>query len=280
MYDFSSMESELEYCELFLDSNDSSTTSGSYSKTDWPTFYLDRPLYNIISMKVLQAEIPFSYYVINSENNTFILQELGVPIESVVVTIPVGNYNSSTLQAVLQTALNDASYYNKVYTVTFDQATQKLSIFCALGQFALFFNEEFSTPREVLGMDIGVNTAEPEGPFGVNSILVSRTSVQITGPNYIYLCSEMIGTNFQTWVPQRYVLGGGKGPQIAKIPINVNPADVAYYTDPAHEKWFEVGNLPQLSTLDLFVTLGNSPYKTRFNGLGFSIKLGVYTLKK
>lgn len=280
MYDFNNME--LEYNELYLDSTDSVAARDGYSNKNWPLFYLDRPLYNVISLKVLDVQIPFSYFVINNFNNSFVLTEKLSPFQSVVVTIPVGNYNVTTFATALQTALNQASYYEKEYTVTFDQTTQRFKIFGALVQFRVTFgnNTDPGYLAEIIGLPVGTTDATPEGDFGVNSQIVCPFSVQLTGPNYLYLCSDAFGNTVQSYVPQKYVFGGGKGPQIAKVPVNVNPNDVIYYNDPDPEKWFEVNNLSQLSSFDLYVLSGGLPYKLDFNGHSFSVKLGVYTLKK
>ena len=47
---------------------------------------------------VLQAILPKSFYLVNSPNNTFTLQENGV---NVTITIPEGNYNVKSFQTIL-----------------------------------------------------------------------------------------------------------------------------------------------------------------------------------
>jgi hypothetical protein len=43
------------------------------------------------------------------------------------------------------------------------------------------------------------------------------------------------------------------------------------------QKWFNVQSLPNLTSFDLYLTMGNTSAQTplRLNGQGFSIKLGV-----
>lgn len=276
MYVFNSMDPlQYEYVEAYLDSLDSIQTDPAFAKTDWPTFYLNRPLLNVAFMKVLQAEIPFSYYVINANNNTFFLTEVG----STLVTLPVGNYTSSTLSTALGTALTTASGIN-TYTVVYSNVTQKFTITSTGGAFALVFGSPSdsgqSNPRLILGFNAGTNSS-------TGNTLVGPNTVQITGPNYVYLNCPQLGPLTETYLPQNSInlQSGQKGPQIARIPIECNPGDVSYYADPAPEKWFNVENLRQIQNLELYCTLGNQSVERalRFNGQNFSVKMGFLLLK-
>lgn len=268
--------SKYEYVEVYLDSLDGIQTEASYLTTDWPTFYINRPLMNIVAMKVLQAEIPFSYYVVNNDNNTFILSETG----STVVTLPVGNYNASTLCTALETALTTASTFlgSRTYTVTYSNTTQKLTVAASTGTFSLIFGSNNDSgqynPRLVLGFGPGSNNSS-------GSVLTAPYTAQISGPNYVYLNCTQIGGITDTYLPQNSVnlQSGQKGPQIARIPIECNPGDVSYYDDPVPEKWFNMENLRQIQNLDLYFTLGNQGTKLRFNGQNFSVKMGMLLLK-
>lgn len=280
MYAFNSMNStKLEYVEVYLDSLDSVQTDPQFPKTDWPTFYLNRPLQNIAFMKVLEAEIPFSYYVINQYNNTFFLTESS----SALVTIPVGNYTSATLATTLGSVLTQASLGlgSRTYTVTYSSMTQKFTVTASTGTFSLVFGSSTDSgqtnPRLILGFNPGFNTS-------IGSVLVAPNVVQISGPNYVYLNSTQLGPLTNTFLPQNSVnlQSGQKGPQIARIPITCNPGDMTYYNDPAPEKWFSLENLRQIQNLDLYFTLGNqAPEKAlRFNGQNFSVKLGLLLLRE
>ena len=259
MYAGNSMD--LEYVEIYLDSSDAVGITPLYATTDWPLFRFDTPVKRIAKMKVLEAEIPFSFYVINTENNTFTLTE----VTSDTVTIPVGNYTSVTLPTALAAALTSASPGTRTYTVTYSATTQKFTITANSGTFSLALNAQLQL---ILGMSAT--------PSSSGSILVSPNAVQITGPNYMYLNSDQLGSLFQTYLPTTATnFSPSKGPQIACIPIDVNPGEIVYYTDPAPEKWFDTQNLMQLQIFDLYWTMGNTNQKVRLNGQSFSIKLGL-----
>lgn len=275
MYAFNAMEgSSQQYVELYLDSLDSVQSEPGFSKTDWPTFYLNQPLYNVAAIKVIQAEIPFSYYVVNSNNRTFSLTELAT---TAVVTLPIGNYNSTTLSSALSAALTAVSPNGRTYSASYSTLTEKFTITASSGDFTLSFSSDQTSPCQILGFPV-------TGATSSASVLVASFTSQITGPNYVYVNSTQLGSLAATYLPQNSVnlQKGLKGPQIARIPIRCNPGDVSYYKDPVPDHWFNFENLRQMQSFDLYLTLGNqAPEQAlRLNGQNFSIKLGVLLNKE
>lgn len=67
---------------------------------------------------VLFANIPISYYLVTNSDNVFELTELGVTL---TITVPIGNYNTTSFMAVVVPLLNAASASmgnNWIYTMT------------------------------------------------------------------------------------------------------------------------------------------------------------------
>lgn len=260
----------MEYTEVYLDSSQSIAAVGNYANTDNALFYFDYPIQNISYMKVIEAEIPVSYYTITSSNNTFTMTDGGGG--SATVTLTPGNYNSSTLSTTLAAALTAASPTGKTYTVTFSSTTQKFTITVSSTTFTLTFgttgDDGQTNPRFFLGMNAGANSS-------TLTSLVSPNTANITGPNYLYICSDVLGGLVNSVLPNLSQNRGQKGPQIARVPVNVNPGEVVYYNDPVPEKWFPLPNLLQIRQLDLYLTLGTSSEKIQLNGQPFSIKLGL-----
>jgi hypothetical protein len=281
--------SEYQYVELELDSLDSNVTDARYAKTDWPTFFFVRPIANVAYMKILSAEIPFSYYVIDTHNNTFILSETGTVATSTVV-IPVGNYTSSTLATALSTALTTAStgLTSKTYTVTFSSQTGKFTFSSnasVSSPFSFSFGSDTSdpgnrNPRFVLGFPGGTTTSTSVS----SPTLVAPGTAQISGPNYVYVNSDSLGQLSNNYLPTgAQNLGfGGNGPQMARIPINCLPGEVAFYTDPDPHHWFDMENLNLLTQVDFYLTLGNQNGQEilRLNGQNFSLKVGLMLQRK
>jgi len=289
------LSDSLQYYEYQLDSLDATSafTSGVAS-TDWPMFLLGgkTPLTNIAAFKILEVQIPFSWYVFNQANTAFngigadpgsqwTLVETG-GISSGVSLYPViaiGNYSGGTALAVaLQTALNSVSTN---YTVTFSDQTQKFTFTTTKADvtsftftFGLPTNSGNRNPRLYIGFPGGTTSS-------AGLTLVSPNVVLISGPNYLYVNSNTIGQLTNLYLPQGAVnLGGGNaGPQMAKIPVNVISGNVIFWQDPDPQKWFDVENLPLLNRVDFYLTLGNTTTQIplQLNGLSFSIKLGVLT---
>lgn len=294
-----------QYYEYELDSLDA-TQAGSPGSLaqDWPMFYMSRPLDNIAAIKVLECQIPFSYYVISTENQKFLLRRFngdGSVLVNYTVTLPVGNYTTSTMSLALYTALDAAmvaagfatgtTFTSVTYSTVTGYFTLNLAFlsFTGTGPFqngvAVVFGDATDTgntnPRLWIGFGPGENKATITNT-GTAGFFTSTFVAQVTGPNYVYINSNALGGAAQLYLPTTAPLAkGGLGPQVSKIPVTCNPGGVIQWQDPAPEYFFDAGNLNALDKLDFYVTMGNisSQNPLRFNGLGFSLKLGVFTYR-
>ena len=285
------LNDSLQYFEIEFDSLDTNTTPDGASKTtDWPLFLLGRPLTNVAAIKILEVQIPFSWYVYNSTNNTFVLSESDSLSTSPTITIPIGNYTSTSMSATLAALLTAASPASHTYTVTYSgssniaAATGKFTISSNAGStntFSLTFGSSISpgntNPRLWLGFNPGANSSN------ASQILVAPNVASVTGPNYLYVNSNKMGQLCNLYLPQgAYNLGKGtNSPQMAKIPVDVQPGGVVYWKDPDPQKWFDFENLSNFANIDFYLTMGNTSAQTplQLNGLSFSIKLGVLVNK-
>ncbi len=279
------LNGSLEYTEFEFDSFDSNQAyDQNYFTTDWPNFFMGKPLNNVAAIKVLEAQIPFTYYVFNSTNNTFTLTESDGGGDT-TVTIPVGNYDSTTILTALATALNTASANSHTYTVTYSASTQLLTVTSNAGStntFTLTFGTSLNdpgrtNPRLWLGFSGGANTSSAA------QVLIAPSVVQLTGPNYVYLNSRTFGALVHLYLPGNGILNpagaAADGPQIAKIPITSQPNGITYWQDPNPLMWFDVGNTSFSGNMDFYFTLGTNGIEVPidFNGAPFSIKLGILT---
>jgi len=274
------LNNSLRYMEVILDSGDAieSYTTG-ISALDWPVFDFNMNLSNIAALKVISAEIPFSYYVFNSTNNTFILTEaVGGPR---VVTIPVGNYTVSTFITALEAALNAASATASMYTVTVSSTTGKITVTSNGGPFTFTFGTSptdagITNPRLWMGFNAGSISSTI---VGGSQTIVAPNVFNLTGPNYLYLNSNRLGPMVAMDLPVGAARLGSdtSGPQIAKMQVNTNPGATIFYQDPDPLYWFDMENFATLQRLDLYFTMGNIPLPSplQLNGAQFSIKLGI-----
>lgn len=283
------------YTELSFDSMDCKTSADpNYSSSDTPSFFSGHDLSNIAFLKVLEAQIPSSFYIINSYNKNFKLTEYSayptVRGTTQLVTLSEGYYNSSTFATELALRLSNASIANgataAVYTASVSALTGKLSITSNLYRFAFDQWSGISslawtiTPLGIMGFDPFSQALS--GAYSAGSaILTAPNILNLSGASYIYLNSTKIGATIAHHLPVNGVLqkqgDPEDGPQLAKIPLVNNAGTVSNWQDPCPDDWFSVENLNLTGATDFFCTLGLDPpnYPMRFNGLGFSFKLGV-----
>lgn len=253
----------LRYNEWHIDSSEY-----TYGTINTPTFSLQREFNNLIGFKVIECQIPFSYYVFQSGRNTFTLTE---PTSSATgtVTIPPGNYTPTSIAQVLKTeleAIGDATY-----TVTYSNTTGKLSVTSSVAEaFVLTFPTiGTSEPAKWLGFQYGANTATAGG------VLEAPYIARLSGDDYIYICSKALGM-FNNDTLRRGDTAQS-GPIIAKVPVNVNPGGVILWADPDPTKFFEV-DVSVLTNTDFYIVKGwdiSTPLD--FNGAPFSLKVSLIT---
>lgn len=289
------LNNTLEYYEYALDSADAlSSNSASATNLNWPLFVIpnNRTLINVAAIKIIEVQIPFTYYVISQYNNTFQLKQGG--LGPFTVTLPPGNYsvlepfnttstNNTNIQYALASALNSVAPFGVQYTSTYDFNTQKLYVYTTPPtQFALIFGNEVtdpgnSNPRVYLGFNPGTNSSNGSGQ------LIAPNAQQISGDNYIYVNSSFFGGQVNMFLPDGAVNlnGGAAGPQVAKVPVTVNSGGIIEWQDPDTQKWFDLENQNNVSQFDFFLTLGNktAQYPLDLNGQSFSLKLGMLVNK-
>jgi hypothetical protein len=113
-------------------------------------------------------------------------------------------------------------------------------------------------------------------------VLTAPNPVNLAGANYLYLNSLAIGSLLDCNLPFGALnLGGGNGSiQVARIPVNASPGGTIFYNDPIPDFWFDVGNIENLQSFDLYLSLGNQGSTAtivplELNGLNFSVKVGI-----
>lgn len=288
------LNDNFEYLELALDSTEALTsvepvrvTTGNVPVLDpstnkiydYPLFEIAgrQPLRNIAAIKVLEVQIPFTWYTLTPPNNTFVLRVVGAGITTVTITIPAGNYSTAALCAKLNSLCSSTAtgaYTNVLWQ--FNEVTGKLEVALDLVPAPGFnwFRLDFSS-SEILGKMMGIEGIQTYYPNTDQQYFSFYQVAQLSGPNYLYLNSNALGPNVNMYQPRTSPTGGNSGPQIAKIPINVSPGGIIYWQDPDPQKWFSADNLDTLINLDMYISLGKSTTPIALNGAGFSVKLGI-----
>lgn len=292
------LDSEYQYEEYWLDSLNNSGSQGAAPATDWPVFEFGNvSLNDVVGIKVLEAQIPFSYYVFTTINGSFNMVENG--FASTVVTIPPGNYSTVDFEAIMVTALNTASTISgsgNTWTVTYSTSTGKITYKSSTTPFSFNFGSPGNTYSSD-GKPIQMNTGNrnprlwigfPAGTtYSNGTTLEAPNASLLSGPNYLLLNSTQLGSGIHGYLPKGAIaLGGGpSGPQMSMIPVNVNENGIIQWQDPSPLMWFIRDTKTALTSLDFYFTLGNlgstfTQYPLAFNGLSFSLKLGLLLRNK
>lgn len=269
-----------EYVEIQFDSlNAFNTPDASYSSLNWPLFNMEQ-VQNIAAIKIIAADIPFTYYTFNSNNNTFLLTESDGG-GATTVTIPVGNYNSTTFITAAQTALGTASANSHAYTITYSSTTGKFTFTSNAGTtktFTLTFGTTgdpgFTNPRRMIGFNAGSATSN------TSQVLVAPNFAMIQGDNYIYI-NTSVGNGTSNYLPltNTGTAGGRSTPMTACIPVDVNAGAIINWQDETPEYFF-AHEIDHLETLDFYLTLGNNPQKLDLNGQPFKLKVAFLTINQ
>lgn len=187
-------------------------------------FTVDLPaaLHGVTNAVLISAELPMTYYVFSAaRGNTSV--EFGVDGTYETVTIPDGNYTSTTLAAALKTAL-DAAHSPATFTVAVDPGTQKVSV-TGTGTLTVDGTGATSATNWGLGYYLGFQGGVVSSGSGT---LTGSSIVQVNPENYILLDVENLNGHAQT---STYSVNGGGGGRavFAKIPLNGDTYQYNFY---------------------------------------------------
>lgn len=234
----------------------------------------------IAYMKILQASIPFSYYTVNTDNNTCTLLDTSI---STNFQLAPGTYTPAALITELTDKLN-GSGTTYTYTVTYNASNLAFAITngsVLSNPFSITFATagiRKDTLGSVLGFPTGSQTSQTHqaavAPIG--NRLQGGVS-ELAGANFLYINSNSVGNEVNLFLPRGSNGFGNGGPQMAMMPTTDQGVfgDNMHYEDPCHDLWFDMGGIESLTKLDLFVSDGGSQEITRFNGRSFSVKIGM-----
>jgi len=127
---------------------------------------------NYDRVTLLGVNIPKSYYLINSTNNTFTITE-----NSVVktITIPNGNYSLSTMVSALQTLITAACSF--IYVVSSSTLTGKITFTVSSNIGQPYFNFSTNNLYRVLGFDKSIYQMSANVLTSVNVVNFQLTNV-------------------------------------------------------------------------------------------------------
>ena len=243
------------YRSLYFNSEDR-----SYGTNDSPAFQLDPPLTSTHKLKLLAANIPISFYAF--DNFTFnIVEATG----SLPVSITLnGNYTNSQMITALSTQLTTASAAtgnSLTYTATYNSITAKFTI-SATGNFTVATT---GTANKNLGF---------RAPSSTPAASQTSDSVIRMTKQYLVIESDELIQTLATNARSIYNTNSAR-PIVGVVPITNAPYEYVYYEAPESAEYLQ-SNDAFLERISFRINdLQGNPIS--FNGLPWSIKLGVFT---
>lgn len=209
--------------------------------------------------------------VITTNNNTFVYTDNGTPY---TLTIPTGTYTGDQLAATLQTLIRTV---RNNFNVTWSSQTLRFTFHQnAAITWSLGFPSQ-NTAYSPMGFLAGSQVSNT----GLNSEIISPVIAQVSGPYYLYINSQKIGSLINFNLPDGSP-AKGIGPELCRVPINVQYGSIIFYTDPDPSKYFDFFAANQFDNFDFYLTLGSNQYQKPLDmkGSPWSLKLGLLVYRE
>lgn len=205
-------------------------------------------------VQLLNAQIPYSFYVINYTNQ--VLKMAFNIIGTITVSIPVGNYNATNLITAIKTAVNITGF-----NVVISQINGKLT-FTYTDSFNIDNTVQYSI-GSTLGFSSGITSS-------VANTLVAPYPLNLLGIKTLQIRSyNLIMNNISS-------VQGGQTVLLANVPVSAVPFGMIDYVDK--------GNLitihnTDLDDLDIEILDGETGNYINFNGQDWCITLAFHTTR-
>ena len=251
--------------QIFLNSAQASAYGGDPTYKSLCYFFFNEPIlslpqsYNFL-ISVNTAEIPTSWYNVNSTNNIFTFTVNGATYS---ITLRVGNYNAFQIADRLRYP-NNGTF--QLYT-TYDSNSNKMF-------FSFYFSHTINNSVYMTNNMpfCGLSGSKVKANSGTNHYvnLVSDMLVDCTGPKCLYVRMNNIHTpSFDSFHKVSSNI-------LAKIPIDKGPNDTISYT--LNNNFQAKVNLRTLSQFEIEITFDdNTP--VNFNGCDWTLTLQVDVVK-
>ena len=203
-----------------------------------------------ICVKLISAQIPFSFYTCTEKNNKIKLSTAEAPY-----SIPKGNYNVSSLKTALNTLLVG-------FTVTYNETQAKFTITNNAGNAFTIDPKTPNSARVVLGFSAGFSGASSPS-------VTSDNVVDVTGGlRCLYVRSSLMSNT---------VLTGSSAVSsdiLAVVPITTNAGGVIMYTSPNPSSLLYTAN-KTLTHVDIKVTEEHSGDTVDMNGNHWTCEIEI-----
>lgn len=263
--------------------------------------YTSQALQDVVAISVLEAQIPYTFYTINDNNNKIAVLKLtaGVP-SGYYMTIPSGNYAPDSLCTALtsQTATvwpsgaagSGPLFQGATYSSQSGKLTLTVNSTMVTGSGWSFYVNTRPTgpfPAAALANSLNLPTALCIEPVGVGDIrnptdlavtpgiaLQLPYAIALGGPPYLAIRGNFgIGGSDNIVVCDESADQKFGGNILCMIPVNTVPGGTITWKNQAPRGGFFALTSAQIDSATFWVTTGDDDTELDFNGHGFQFKL-------
>lgn len=244
--------------------------AGLLGSTDYPVFNFQKMFGETVGFKVVDAQIPFSYYTVSSvlSNNTLAIKWNNV---AYTLTIPDGNYTADEFVTMFNFAVAENTTLTAANIILSWGTTGNQQ-----GKFTLKYIGTNAADYVDFAASSGIAKVMGFAPVqrvvGNNTMyLLGDYCANLGGEDYIYLRSN-IGAMLSEAVYSTTSTVATSN-VIAKIPVNVNRNEIIQWSNPSKE-FFSIFPI-LLKRMTFWFTTKDSTDPIQFNGQPFALKLGL-----
>jgi hypothetical protein len=190
--------------------------NGTYnSQVEFLLPVIEIPTNYTIYLSVCHVAIPYSFYNVNSTNNTLKFSILSV---ITTITIPIGNYTALNMLSTLNTLLSPFNF-----TVTYSSITNQMTFTHSTQDFTFIYdpNNLQSTCFNILGFSLNYQ-------YSTSKILTSNTMLNLSPTRCLCISSNFRTQNITTIKSNNFSL-------LCSIPIAVNPYAIITYQNSGYK---------------------------------------------
>lgn len=211
-------------------------------------------------VEIVSAEIPFTLYTVNSNNNT--LRFGRNTATDVTVTIPSGNYMVASFQDALKTAM-DAGFISIGQSAGFSSTYSKEKFVLTITHATTPFILDSTSP---IASFMGITTTNV-----ANQTVTLGGILNLSGPNYLLIKSTALARQKIT----RPFVNTAQDDILYKVPLTVSPGSIMIEKNLYSNK-LKYGNRQNIKVID-FTLVDPSGTVVNLNGQNWSMTVNLQT---
>lgn len=218
-------------------------------------------------LTLVNAQLPVSFYIVNYTNNVFVFitYPLGVPTNT-TITIPVGNYNSTTLISALYYAILPTGI---AMLITISKLTGLLT-FSATTTYGFNSTSALTTANQILGLSGTSNLVA--SLVGGNYVATSPFPLNLLGIKQLQIkCSTISCNNYSS-------NANGQDSLLATVPVSVGAWGLIIYESSAGND-ITFHNLT-LDDFDIRIVDAETGKPVNFNGIGWTMTILLHITRQ